>query len=88
MNTLFASYVTGSAFRIDLSSRMVNTLVSASQGKAVDTGHYGAPGLVNRGLMEVIDPESKGAFQKLKLTEAGQKVSELCLMAGLKGGAA
>lgn len=84
MNSAFASYVTGSAFRIDLSKRMVLALLSAAQGKSIDTSHYGVPGLVQRGLVEPVDGDEKSAyFKEVRLTDAGQKVAELCQMAGL-----
>lgn len=83
MNSLFASYVTGSAFRIDLSKRMVAALMSAAQGKSLNTGHYGVHGLVQRGLVEQIEDHDKAFYKEVRLTEAGKKVVELCEMAGL-----
>lgn len=83
MNKAFSNYVTGSAFRIDLSSKMVVTLISAERGKTINTGHWGATGLCNRGLMEVIDAKEGAMYKDLRLTEAGKKVAELCVMAGL-----
>lgn len=84
MNSAFASYVTGSAFRIDLSKRMVLALLSAAQGKAIDTSHYGVPGLLQRGLAEPVEEAGKSVyFKEVRLTDAGQKVAELCRMAGL-----
>lgn len=82
-NSVFASYVTGSAFRIDLSRRMVTALISASEGKTLDTGHYGVCGLVQRGLMETTEDKKSAYYKSVALTEAGKKVVELCLMAGL-----
>ena len=84
MNDVFASYVTGSAFRIDLSKRMVAALLSAANGKGLDTGHYGVPGLVQRGLMEPVDGAQKTLYRAMRLTDAGHKVAELCRMAGLE----
>ncbi|MCF7647315.1 hypothetical protein KQ944_18370 [Bacillus subtilis] len=83
MNKAFSKYVTGSAFRIDLTAKMVFALISALQGKSINTGHWGAVGLINRGLMEVIDAQDKAMYKDLRLTEAGKKVAELCSMAGL-----
>lgn len=83
MNSAFASYVTGSAFRIDLSRRMVVALLSSAAGKSINTGHYGVPGLVQRGLMELVEDDSASFYKEARLTDAGQKVAELCRMAGL-----
>lgn len=84
MNTLFASYVTGSAFRIDLSSRMVKALLSAAQGNSLNTGNYGVPGLIHRGLMELVACQKPRIYMDVCLTEAGKKVADLCVMAGLE----
>ncbi|AOF90869.1 hypothetical protein [Sinorhizobium sp. RAC02] len=83
MNSTFAAYVTGSAFRIDLSKRMVISLLAAAQGKALNTGHYGVPGLAQRGLVEPLEGQETAFYKDVRLTEAGQKVAELCRMAGL-----
>jgi hypothetical protein len=85
VNSAFANYVTGSAFRIDLSKRMVTALMSAAKGKSLNTGHYGAPALVQRGLMEPVEGQERAFYKDVRLTEAGQKVAELCRMAGLGG---
>ncbi|NTF35532.1 hypothetical protein [Agrobacterium rubi] len=82
-NTLFASYVTGSAFRIDLSSRMVSALTSAAAGNRLDTSNYGVDSLLRRGLVEVADGQERHIYKAVRLTDAGMKVAELCAMAGL-----
>lgn len=82
-NSVFASYVTGSAFRIDLSSRMVWALMSAANGTSLNTGNYGVPSLIQRGLMEIDDGQEGRMYKCVHLTEAGTKVAELCAMAGL-----
>lgn len=82
-NGIFASYATGSAFRIDLSKRMVVALMSAARGRTLDTGHFGVTGLVQRGLAELVEPQPRCIFREMRLTEAGHKVADLCRMAGL-----
>lgn len=84
MNKLFSNYVTGSAFRVDLSTRMVHVLLRCANGEKVDTGHLGAESLVKRGILEPIEGQEKKTFKGLRLTEAGAKIAELCLMAGLR----
>lgn len=86
-NLTFASYVTGAAFRIDLSKRMVGALLSAAKGCSIDSSHYGVHSLTVRGLMVPIDEQERRIYKKMRLTDAGQKVAELCLMAGLGGDA-
>jgi hypothetical protein len=83
MNRLFASYVTGSAFRIDLSTRMVGALLLAAEGKQTDTGHLGVDGLIKRGLAETVEGQERIFNKAVRLTDAGTKVAELCQMAGL-----
>lgn len=82
-NHAFANYATGSAFRIDLSKRMVAALLSAARGSSVNTGHFGVTGLAIRGLMEPTDGQEKAFYKEMRLTEAGEKVVDLCVMAGL-----
>ena len=84
MNKLFSNYVTGSAFRVDLSTRMVHALLRCANGEKVNTGHYGADSLVKRGLLEPIEGQEKRTFKELRLTEPGIKIAELCIMAGLR----
>lgn len=83
MNSSFATYATGVAFRIDLSARMVRALMSLAQGKALDTYHYGAAGLFSRGLVEVKPGQCGSMQQDLQLTEEGKLVVRLCECAGL-----
>lgn len=83
VNGVFASYATGSAFRIDLSKRMVVALMLAARGDTLDTGYFGVAGLVQRGLAELVEPQKRYIFREMRLTEAGQKVADLCRMAGL-----
>lgn len=82
-NSVFASYVTGSAFRIDLSSRMVWALMSAANGTSLNTGNFGVPSLIQRGLMDIDDRQEGRIYKCVHLTEAGIKVAELCALAGL-----
>jgi hypothetical protein len=84
MNRLFASYVTGSAFRLDLSRRMVTALLSAAEGKSLNTGHYGVSGLIERGIMEITKDQDTAFYKDVRLTDVGMKVVELCKMAGLE----
>ncbi|MBB4103550.1 hypothetical protein [Allorhizobium borbori] len=86
MSSVFASYVTGSAFRIDLSRRMVSSLMAAANGGKLNTGNYGTESLIKRGLMEITEGQEKRIYKNVRLTEAGFKVAELCTMAGLGGG--
>lgn len=83
MNSSFATYATGVAFRIDLSARMVRALMSLAQGKALDTYHYGASGLLSRGLVEVKPGQCGSIKQDLRLTKEGMLVARLCEYAGL-----
>lgn len=83
MKNAFAAYVTGSAFRIDLTSRMVVALLSGAEGKGLNSGHYGVPGLIQRGLAEPVEGQEKSFYKDVRLTDAGQKVADLCRMAGL-----
>ncbi|QIB38157.1 hypothetical protein G3A56_09270 [Rhizobium oryzihabitans] len=82
-NSVFANYVTGSAFRIDLSSRMVNALMSAAGGRSLDTSNYGVDSLFRRGLMEITEGQQGRMYKAVQLTEAGSKVAELCTLGGL-----
>lgn len=79
----FAAYATGAAFRIDLSKRMVASLLDLSNGKPLDTGHYGSHGLLSRGLVERAETDQGKFHQLLRITPAGALVAQLCVMAGL-----
>ena len=79
----FAAYATGAAFRIDLTKRMIGALFQLANGGHLDTGHYGAHGLVARGLAEKAEVQPRNYVTYLAITEAGRKVADLCVMAGL-----
>lgn len=79
----FAAYATGAAFRIDLTKRMIQGLMHCASGRQFDTGYYGAIGLINRGLVEIADRQEGKYAKLLRITPAGQKVAELCELAGL-----
>lgn len=84
MNQSFAAYATGTAFRIDLTRRMIGALFRAARGDdRITTGHYGARGLLDRGLVEICERQEGEYYKRLRITEAGRKVVELCEMAGL-----
>lgn len=85
MSAAFASYATSSAFRIDLSTRMVRALLALANGDDLTSAHFGAAGLLSRGLVEMKpqQPVRRAYAASLQITPEGMLVARLCESAGL-----
>lgn len=85
MSTAFASYATSSAFRIDLSTRMVRALLALANGDDLTSAHFGAAGLLTRGLAEMKPHQTvrRLCAASLQITAEGMLVARLCESAGL-----
>lgn len=82
MNEEFKSYVTSTAFRLDLTHRMTALLCRALKGEEIRSDMYGFAGLERRGLVVAIRGGDKSWLSSHPgaLTEAGKLVAKLCDM--------
>ena len=86
-NKVFREYVTSTAFNLSLSANMIMWLVHVKMAQQYWLGPnrkfiVGLVGLKDRGLV-THNPDAKHNEPAWAITEAGEKVLELLIMAGL-----